>query len=133
MLSQIRASRFRDRIELAIGFLHGDGLADLVEICQGRIDHARARGVEASRALLERADQLIAMSRLLLQQSQQHQLQFISAELAAAGKALAAHEACAEASEPVTKAAPAAAPADRLEEVVGVERVSISKHILRYI
>jgi hypothetical protein len=58
-------------------------------------------------------------------------LQFIGAELAAARKAVAAHEACAEASETMTKAAPAPAPANRVKEVVGVE--SISKHILRYI
>ena len=53
----------------------GGHVAEVLEHLQGRIDRARAGGVEAAHALLERAHQLVTMGRLVLEQFQDHVLE----------------------------------------------------------
>src|SRR5262249_38288426 len=71
-------------IELLGAFGLDPGIAQLLEICQGRIDHAGARHVVAAGALLQGLDQLVAMARLLGEELEQQQLQPLGPELAAA-------------------------------------------------
>jgi len=108
MQPQMRLPGLGDRVELAIAFGGRGGEAGLVEIGERRIHHARTRCVEAAGALLQLADQFVAMRRTRIEQREQQQLQLRAAELAAAEPlaAEAAPEPTATLAEPAPKPAP---------------------------
>ncbi len=86
------------------------GVADLLQISEGGVDHAGAGRVEAAGTLFQRLDDLVAVAGFLRQQGQDQQLQLAGAELAPGAEALAAeafaaHEAAAEAAVSAAEAA----------------------------
>src|ERR1700728_1072386 len=94
-----------DAVEL-LGALGGHArVAHLLEPGKRRIDHAGTRAVEASRALFQCLDQLIAVAGPLSEQREQHQLQVPRGEPAARAKGPPAHAAA----EPGAEDAEAAA------------------------
>src|SRR5450755_1489393 len=84
---ELRQSGVGDAIELLAALGFDRGVADFFEVGEGRINHAGARSVKALRRFLESLDDLVPMPRMLLQQSEDHQLQIAGAQLAAAEEA----------------------------------------------
>ena len=75
-------------IKFLCAFGFDDGVTQLLEISERWIDHPRAGAVKASGAFLERLDDLVAVTRLFLEQRQDDELQIIAAELASGAKAM---------------------------------------------
>src|SRR5690606_30549937 len=99
-------------------------MAHLLEQGQGGIDRTRAGGVGAVEHVLDGADQLVAVARLLLDQGQQHQFEVAVAEHAPGARtaAMAATEAEVVAVEPFAGIAVTAA-ARQLAQDPGPEAV----------
>src|SRR5580658_3028652 len=70
-----------DAVELARAFRLDTRVANLVEISEGRINHAGTGAVEATGALLDGFDQFIAVSGALGQQGEDQKLEILRAEL----------------------------------------------------
>src|SRR5260370_16998145 len=60
-------TRVGDAVDLAPVLLHRGDIAHILEHLQRRVDRARAGGIEATKALLERLDQLVPVGRLVLE------------------------------------------------------------------
>src|SRR5207248_1905353 len=84
-------------------------VAELFEISQRRIHHARAGRVETAGALLERLDDFVAVGRLIGKQREDQQLQIFAAELPAGAKAVPAELAAADLTEQAPEAGVTAA------------------------
>ncbi len=110
---------YRELLARALGGV-GPDVAELLEQGQRRVDHPGARAVEPAEFLLDRLDQLVAMTRLLGDQAEQHIAQIAVVE---------------EAPEPAAAASAMAVPGETAAEhaaarvaPVVVVCVSMSKH-----
>src|ERR1700680_1519695 len=108
VVPEVCAPRVGDAVELLRAFGGDARVTHLLEPGERRVDHAGARAVEAARALFERLDELVAMTRPSGQQSQQHQLQIPGGETAPGSKGPAPHAHAA--GEPAGEAPEAAMP-----------------------
>src|SRR6202521_1801390 len=84
ILVEPRQSGVGDAIELLATLGFDRGVADLFEVGESRIDHARTRRVETLGRLFKGLDDLVSMPRAFLKQSQNHQLELAGAQLAPA-------------------------------------------------
>ncbi|KAG1376736.1 hypothetical protein G6F60_015360 [Rhizopus arrhizus] len=73
----MRLARLRQVIALLVALLFHRGVAQLFQIGQRGVDHARAGRIEAVAERAQRLDEFIAVARALLKQAQQHQLQVV--------------------------------------------------------
>src|SRR5262249_38199921 len=87
VLGEMRLPLGGQPVELARPLGLDRGIAGLFEIGERGINDARARHVEAVREVVERLDDLVAVTRLLLQERQYHQLQVLGGQLASAAEA----------------------------------------------
>src|ERR1700694_886353 len=79
---ELRQYGVGDAIELLATLGFDRGIADLLKVSEGRIDHARTRGVETLGRFFKRLDDLVPMSRAFLEQRQNNQLELAGAQLA---------------------------------------------------
>src|SRR5207247_1930385 len=90
-LSEMRLAGIGDRVELLCAFrLLLLDQPHILEHGERRIDDAGARGIGAAGALLDVADQVIAVARLLLDQLEQDEPELAAVEHAAAATAMMA-------------------------------------------
>src|SRR5262249_18001943 len=91
ILVEVGAPGVRDAIELLCA-LGGDArVADFFEPGECGIDHPRAPAVKAAPALLQRLAELVTVTRLLFEQSKQHQLQIARSQTASGAECAATH------------------------------------------
>src|SRR6266478_1508735 len=81
VLIELLEAGLGDLVKLLAALGFDRRVADLFEVGQRWIDHARARRIEALGGFFERLDDLVAMPRTLLEQSQDDKLQFAGAQL----------------------------------------------------
>ena len=80
LLGQVAAPRIGDAVDLATLLLLSADIAHVFEHLQRRIDGTRARAVEAAEAVLQGADQLVAVRRLVLEQVEDDVLEIAAVE-----------------------------------------------------
>src|SRR5882757_1748520 len=120
-----------DAVQLAGAFSGYRGVTNFLEVGQGGIDHAGTRHVETFRALIEFLDDLVAVTRFLVEQLQDQQLQVPRGEFPAHAESAAAHAAAFH--KPSSEMAEAVVAAMASDAMIKKMRHNISRYVLRHI